>query len=142
MSIERPWCCPETRCRPIHQLAGSDEPLSVPTPGESWLCFGKMDEPVVFTYDGVDHTNDLRSCWYTALKGVVANQENADDWRALRNAYVRALSALDGDIAETHGSGELRLSEVGQATYTEESDDVRPSWRPVGRRNRAGWGVS
>lgn len=92
--IERPWCCPEHQCRPIHQLAGSDEPLNVPTPGESWLCFGRMTEPVTFVYDGVQHDNDLRTCSYTVLKGVVANQENADDWRALADAYSRALSAL------------------------------------------------
>lgn len=96
--IGRPWCCPEPRCTPIHQLCGVDSgDLSVPSPGESFVCFGKMAEPVEFMYDHVYHHNDLRSCSYTPLKGVVAHQENADDWRAMRNAYIRALTALEAN---------------------------------------------
>jgi hypothetical protein len=74
-----------------------DDPAT-PSPGDSFLCFGRMptDEPVEFMYDHVYHTNDLRSCSYTPLKGVVANQENADDWRAIANAYKRALDAIGG----------------------------------------------
>lgn len=90
--LPRPWCCPEpTRCVVLHQLVGADDPdLSNPTPGESWVCFGRMVEAIQFVYDGAEHNNDLRSCHYTPLKGVVANQENADDWRALGNSYSRA----------------------------------------------------
>lgn len=89
----RPWCCPEPRCAPVHQLTGSNRPLDEPAPGETFLCFGRAPE-VKFSYDGVEHINDLRTCTYTALKGVVSYQENADDWRALVNAYSRALAAL------------------------------------------------
>ncbi len=91
--IPRPWCCVEPRCKPIHQLAEVD--LSQPTPGESFFCFGVAPQEITFEYDGAEHRNDLRTCSYTPLKGVVAYQENRNDWHALRNAYVRALDALD-----------------------------------------------
>lgn len=94
MTVVRPWCCPEPRCTPLHSLQGAETPLDQPTPGESFFCFGKAPE-VVFIYDGVEHVNDTRSCAYTPLKGVISWQENADDWRALQNAYQRALRALE-----------------------------------------------
>jgi hypothetical protein len=88
---ERPWCCPEPRCAPLHILKDSDAGLQ---PGASFVCFGKAPE-VAFTYDGVEHVNDLRSCHYTPLKGLLAFQESAEDWDALRSAYGRALGALE-----------------------------------------------
>lgn len=97
--LTRPWCCPEPRCQPIHQIANTDD-LSEPVPGDSFLCFGKMPETIEFIYDGDRHRNDLRSCSYTPLKGVVANQENEDDWRLLERAYGRALYLL-ADEGET-----------------------------------------
>lgn len=86
---ERPWCCPEPRCTPLHALQGGDLPLSTPDPGESFVCFGTSPE-ITFVYDGVVHPNDSRSCHYTPLKGLIVMQENADDWRALSRAYGRA----------------------------------------------------
>lgn len=87
----RPWCCPDPRCTPLHQLA--NESLAKPSPGESFICFGRMSE-VEFTYDGSEHKNDLRSCHYTPLKGLIANQENEDDWRMVGRAYLTALKEL------------------------------------------------
>lgn len=84
----RPWCCPEPRCEPLHVHA------EVVAPGESFICFGKAPESVEFTYDGVTHANDLRSCHYTPLKGLIAYQENRDDWEGIRAGYWRALAAL------------------------------------------------
>jgi hypothetical protein len=92
---DRPWCCPEPRCVPLYQAQGGDEPLSLPQPGEMFICFGKAPAKIEFVYDGVRHVNDLRQCSYTALKGLIAFQENADDWRGLQNAYGRALQALE-----------------------------------------------
>lgn len=57
-------------------------------PGDSFLCFGRAPREVVFIYDGDEHRNDLRSCSYTPLKGVIANQENVDDWKMLGRAYA------------------------------------------------------
>jgi hypothetical protein len=85
----RPWCCPEPRCTPLHLLIEA----SCPTPADSFVCFGDSPE-VRFEYDGVEHVNDARSCHYTPLKGLIAYQENADDWAALRSAYWRAGTAL------------------------------------------------
>lgn len=95
--VNRPWCCPEPRCQPVSQLAEHD--LKDAQPGESFSCFGRMPAGIEFEYDGAAHRNDLRSCHYTPLKGVVAYQENEDDWRMLVRAYTAALNALseEGD---------------------------------------------
>lgn len=93
MTEPRPWCCPEPRCTPVHALRGADE-LSEPSPGEAFVCFGAAPN-VHYEYDGVVHDNDARSCHYTPLKGLIAYQENADDWAALRSAYWRAGAALE-----------------------------------------------
>lgn len=98
--MERPYCCPEPRCTPVHQLdgyEGDEHDLSKPQPGESFFCFGRMAEPVEFTYDGAQHRNDLRSCGYTPLKGIISWQENLDDWRALSNAYGRAARVIEAN---------------------------------------------
>lgn len=66
------------------------EDITQPRPGESFFCFGMMDRSVRFSYDGVEHENDLNSCSYTALKGVIRFQENLDGWQWLEIAYGRA----------------------------------------------------
>ena len=98
MALARPWCCPEPRCAPLltHNLYAN------PTlPGESWVCFGRMAEPIEFIYDGKKHANDLSHCDYTPLKGVIRWQENEDDWRALAKMFSRALEKL----LALHGEG-------------------------------------
>jgi len=91
----RPYCCPDPRCEPIHQLIGGDKPtLAEPEPGASFVCFGRMPAEVTFTYDGDTHPNDLHSCNYTPLKGLIVWQENANDWAELQRAYADALDAL------------------------------------------------
>ena len=88
--LSRPWCCPEPRCKPLWNHQVHQEP----TPGESFVCFGRMERAITFTYDGNEHTNNLHHCDYTPLKGIILWQENADDWRELRTMYDRALAAL------------------------------------------------
>lgn len=95
---DRPWCCPEPRCTPLHLLADAEAGMQ---PGASFVCFGKAPEEVAFVYDGVGHVNDLRSCHFTPLKGLIAYQENTDDWEALRTAYWRALAALSATPTDT-----------------------------------------
>ena len=94
--MERPWCCPVPWCRVVHQLKDHEaRPLDEAQPGESWVCFGRMTEKVPFAYDGVEHEgNDLRTCQYSALKGLVGWQENEGDWAALGDAYATALRLL------------------------------------------------
>ncbi len=96
--MERPWCCPEPRCRPVLQVADSAAgPLGTPQPGQSFGCWGRLTEDVRFEYDGVEHRNDLKSCQYTALKGVMSWQENRDDWVLMAAAYHLALSRINAE---------------------------------------------
>ncbi len=91
--IVRPWCCPEPSCEPLH----NDQVEVEPTPGVSFICFGKMARPVQFTYDGEQHDNDLNHCDYTPLKGIIRWQENLDDWRYIVMRYQRALKVLTSE---------------------------------------------
>ncbi|KKL75357.1 hypothetical protein LCGC14_2055650 [marine sediment metagenome] len=88
----RPFCCPEPRCTPIfsYNLYG---PL--PSTGESFICFGQMAEPVKFTYDGVEHVNNLNHCDYTPLKGIIRWQENKEDWEGVVKVFKLALEKLE-----------------------------------------------
>lgn len=87
--IGRPWCCPEPRCKSVHQLTGVDDgDLTKPVPGESWVCFGQMTAPVEFVYDGAEHANDLRSCHYTGTASL-----SAIGWRRVTTASTTARCA-------------------------------------------------
>lgn len=87
----RPWLCPEPRCTPLLNLRDGDyKDITVPEPGQSFFCWGLMAEPVTFSYDGVEHTNDANGCTYTPLKGLIRFQENAADWNGLASYYRMA----------------------------------------------------
>lgn len=123
--MNRPWCCPEPRCEPVHQLSESFD-LAIPTPGMSFSCFGRMGEEIRFTYDGEEHPNDLRSCHYTPLKGVVMWQENPGDWAVVRDAYSEALVRLErivnrGAVGHSGQSGHVRVE--SRLDNPEGSDD-------------------
>ncbi|KAF0156255.1 MAG: hypothetical protein FD189_1060 [Elusimicrobia bacterium] len=93
--MNRPWCCPEPRCAPLFQLKDGGWQLLECKPGESFFCFGKLAEAVRFVYDGIEHVNDLSTCCFTPLKGIIRYQENREDWYALKTAYTRALQKLE-----------------------------------------------
>lgn len=102
----RPWLCPERRCTPLIQCTDGDyKDLTVPEPGYSWTCWGLMERPVAFTYDGVEHTNNCNACHYTPLKGLIRWQENPTDWETLSSYYAlaakKARAALDAPEGET-----------------------------------------
>ena len=103
--FERPWCCPEPRCLPVWQVRDSNsKPLGEAQPGQSFGCWGRLGRTVEFAYDGVPHTNDLKSCFYSALKGVVSWQENIEDWTLLADAYHMAeLRMRSGNRVATAG---------------------------------------
>lgn len=92
MITARPWCCPEPRCTPM-LLHNYYKPIR---PGASFTCFGRMEQPVEFTYDGEEHVNDLSHCDYTPLKGIIRWQECKDDWVALTKMFARAIEKLGG----------------------------------------------
>lgn len=88
MSEQRPWCCLEPKCKPLLNLRDGDyKDISISEPGHSWTCWGEMEQPLEFTYDGVRHINDLNCCHYTPLKGVIRWQENVADWEVLATYY-------------------------------------------------------
>ena len=92
-NYKRPWCCPERRCAVLYQSGGPPNPEK---PGESWVCFGRMPELVEFVYDGEYHHNDLTSCHFTPLKGLIRFQENATDWALAAFSFANALWLLKG----------------------------------------------
>ena len=94
--MSRPWLCPEPlHCTPLHNLRDGDyKDIRVPEPGQSFFCAGVMPGDTEFSYDGVQHANDLRSCAYTPLKGLISWQENEADWENLAGFYLRALQKL------------------------------------------------
>lgn len=87
----RPWCCPDPHCTPLYHY---NVYVDSPQPGESFSCFGIMERPIEFTYDGKKHKNDLSHCDYTPLKGVIKWQENEDDWFALERMFAKARQKL------------------------------------------------
>jgi hypothetical protein len=119
----RPKLCPDPACRPLFQWPAptfliedeDDSRERTDPPGESWTCFGMLPEPVSFTASGSEHTNDCRSCHFTPLKGLVAYQENAEDWYGLQRAYDKALKRLKASrpCEQCGGSGEVLLKGDG-----------------------------
>ena len=53
-----------------------------------------MCRPIEFTYDGEKHVNDLGTCFYTPLKGVIRFQMNKEDWVWLKVSAECALAKL------------------------------------------------
>ena len=99
----RPPFCPDRTCTPlIHPLTDGDnmtagpDGWSVPAwrPGYAVFCWGRLDEPKVWTMDGVEHVETLSTCQSSPLKGVIRWLENAADWSALLRSYRAAIAAL------------------------------------------------
>lgn len=95
MLINRPWCCPDHHCTPLTQIANFQD-LAKFRAGESFSCWGKMAEAIEVSYAGVPHVNDLCSCHFTPLKGLIRGHENKDDWLLLKLQYEKALAMLEG----------------------------------------------
>ncbi len=96
VNLERPWCCPEPRCELLYQGAvPTGIPVSTAQPGRSFTCFGRMAGAIQFTYDGVEHDNDLNVCFIAATKGVVRFQMNSADLWHISGDFLLALAAHD-----------------------------------------------
>ncbi len=95
----RPAFCPDRACTPlIHPLTDPDnmEP-GVGRPGFAVFCWGRLAEPLDWTFGGVEHHEDLSNCQFSPLKGVVRWLDNAEDWSALRRAFQAATNAALGE---------------------------------------------
>ena len=109
---QRPWLCPEPRCLPlINMRDGAYKDISVPEPGQSFFCWGLMDRPVEFVYDGVEHSNDRSFCTYTPLKGISRLQTIENDWNVIASGSHMAIGlandpAFVAEVRAESGSGE------------------------------------
>ena len=75
---KRPRLCPELECTPLRNMIDEDYLLR----GGSGDCVGILKEPVVFTYKGTVHDNNMSHCIFTPLKGMIRFQVNSQDaWR-------------------------------------------------------------
>lgn len=92
----RPKFCPDPKgCAPlIHPLTDGDNPM-LDNPGFAVHCFGGLAEPIVWTFNNVEHVEDLSTCQYSPLKGVIRWLENVSDWAALSRAYRAAIPAAN-----------------------------------------------
>lgn len=92
----RPPFCPDPKgCAPlIHPQTDSDN-MALDNPAYAVHCFGGLSEPLVWTMRGVEHVEDLSTCSYSPLKGVIRWLENVSDWAALLRAYRAAIPAAN-----------------------------------------------
>ena len=88
----RPPFCPDRGCTPlIHPLTDPDNmDLS---PRMAVFCFGRLAEPIDWTFAGVEHHETLSQCQSSPLKGNVRWLDNVEDWSALTRAYRAATAA-------------------------------------------------
>jgi hypothetical protein len=77
----------------IHPLTDSDN-MTLDQRGFAVFCFGRLSEPLVWTFDDVEHRETLSTCQSSPLKGVVRWLENESDWSAMARSYRAAISAL------------------------------------------------
>lgn len=90
----RPPFCPDpSGCRPlIHPLTDGDN-LTMDLRGFAVFCWGRLVEPLVWTFDDVEDRETLSTCQSSPLKGVVRWLENESDWSALLRSYRAAVEA-------------------------------------------------
>lgn len=90
----RPPFCPDPDgCTPlIHPLTDSDN-MTLDQRGLAVFCFGRLRDPLVWTFDDVEHVETLSTCQSSPLKGVIRWFENLEDWSALGRAYRAAIAA-------------------------------------------------
>lgn len=96
MSVGRPKLCPDQTCTP---LCGVSEKARLQNceEGDSFICFGRMAEPVVYDAVSIRHDNDLCSCHYTPRTRLTRWYENLDDWKTLAEGYAFAAKQVELD---------------------------------------------
>lgn len=88
----RPWCCCEHCCTPLMTFHDHVD-ITKQESGKSIFCWGKNTN-IKFTYNEVEHNNDLNLCVYTPLKGCIRFQTNKEDWELLKIGCERGLQKL------------------------------------------------
>jgi hypothetical protein len=90
----RPHFCPfPVTCQPVIRPLTDSDNRTLDNPSFAVTCFGDT-EPLIWVFNDVEHREDLRSCHYSPLKGVVTWHENLEDWDVLAATYRMAAEAV------------------------------------------------
>jgi hypothetical protein len=89
----RPPFCPDYTCKPLIRPLTDHDNHDLAQPGYAVFCFGRLAEPIDWTFAGVEHHEDLSNCQMSPLKGNVRWLDNAADWQALAATYQIAHRA-------------------------------------------------
>lgn len=65
--------------------------------GFAVFCWGRLTEPLTWTFDDVEHVETLSTCQSSPLKGVVRWLENESDWSALIRGYRAAITSANAE---------------------------------------------
>lgn len=117
----RPAICPDRAgCAPlIHPMTDSDNLPAMDNPTFAIFCFGRLTEERRWTFNGVEHVEDLSTCQYSPLKGVIRWLENVSDWAALQRAYRAAIPAANESVAVA-----VAVNDVSDVTSAERAPSV------------------
>ena len=93
----RPPFCPDpSGCAPLIHPTTDPDNMTLDRRGYAVFCWGRLADPLVWTFDGVEHVETLSTCQSSPLKGIVRWLENESDWSALIRGY-RAAIAVAGE---------------------------------------------
>ena len=86
----RPAFCPDHACTPLMRPLTDHDNHDLAQPGYAVFCFGRLAEPIDWTFAGVEHHETLSQCQSSPLKGNIRWLDNAADWQALGSIYLEA----------------------------------------------------
>lgn len=94
----RPPFCPDHACTPLMRPLTDSHNRDLAQPGYAVFCFGRLAEPIDWTFAGVEHHEDLSNCQMSPLKGNIRWLDNAADWQALGSVFIQAYElATEGE---------------------------------------------
>jgi len=74
-------------------MTDADNMPAFDNPAYAVHCCGELSEPLVWMMRGVEHVEDLSTCSYSPLKGVIRWLENLSDWAVLARTYRAAITS-------------------------------------------------
>ena len=90
----RPPFCPDRQgCAPIIRPLTDSDNRTLDNPGYSVWCYGRLAQPIDWTFNAVEHHETLSVCESSPLKGNVRWLDNLADWEALAATYRIAADA-------------------------------------------------